>query len=150
MHRVLVQLLRVPYSIGGHSEKNLPLATIYARQAGLAMAESVPVNALLAGKSDDWGSIASEVVAKGWKTIKMKASTDLAATVTMVEQVREWVGSLVNLRLDVNGAWSEEQTHQFLTTAAAVGLEYLEQPLPADQLVASSRLQQQNDHSNSP
>ena len=48
------------------------------------MVETVPVNALLAGNADDWGEIASTVVARGWKTIKLKAPADVEAALKMV------------------------------------------------------------------
>ena len=131
-------------------KNNVPLAQVYAHQENLLVAEEIPVNALLAGSSTEWGELASGVVAKGWKTIKMKAPATVPEALTMVSQVREWVGSLVKLRMDVNGGWTEEQTHQFLAQAAHLDLEYIEQPLPPDELAASGRLAQKNLDSNCP
>ena len=118
-----------------------PVAALYAHHYGQPMLETLPVNALLAGNAEDWGEIASTVVAKGWKTLKLKAPADVDAALTMVAQVREWVGKNVALRLDVNAAWNEESARRFLAQAQAAQLEYLEQPLAADELAATGRLQ---------
>jgi L-alanine-DL-glutamate epimerase-like enolase superfamily enzyme len=73
------------------------------------------------------------VVAAGFDCIKLKGGREpVAGLVERVGAVRSAVGRDIALRLDVNGAWgSVAEALEALEALANLGLEYVEQPLPA-------------------
>ena len=104
-----------------------------ARAAGRPV---VGVNALV-GAMDTASAVeaASAAAAAGFRTIKLKAggAEPAAALVERVAAVRAAVGDGVALRLDANGTWDADDATARLRTLAALGLQYVEQPLdPAD------------------
>jgi L-alanine-DL-glutamate epimerase-like enolase superfamily enzyme len=74
------------------------------------------------------------MVAAGLGALKVKLDADVEASVRRMEAVRDVVGSEVALRGDANGAWSVSQARSALQRLAAVGLEFVEQPVPATQV----------------
>ena len=104
--------------------------------------ESVPVNATIGdGTIDETVSAATDAIDEGFEWLKLKVGVgapdeDLAR----VRAVREAVGDDVRLRLDANGAWDRATARRLIDPLAEVGIEYLEQPLPADDLAGHSEL----------
>ena len=98
--------------------------------------QSVPVNATIGdGSVAETVSTATAAVGDGYDWLKLKVGvqdpdTDLAR----VQAVRDAVGESVRLRLDANGAWDQTTARGVVDQLAAVGIEYLEQPLPAAEL----------------
>lgn len=107
-----------------------------ARRDGVRLAErwatspadSVAVNALVDGVD-----MARAAVDAGYRTLKLKATS-----VDAVAAVRDAVGDDVRLRIDANGAWGDEAA-ETLTALASFGLEYVEQPFPAQDPTADAR-----------
>jgi o-succinylbenzoate synthase len=110
--------------------------------AGRATRAQVPVGALLAAKTPrEAGRAAREAVARGHRTVKLKvAATTIDRDVARAEGVREAIGDDVALRLDANGGWSEAEAREALARLAPLKPEYVEQPVPADDLDALARL----------
>ncbi len=54
--------------------------------------------------------------------------------------MRAAVGSTVDLRVDANGAWDAATAEQALDSFADIGVDYVEQPLSADELDGHRRL----------
>jgi o-succinylbenzoate synthase len=103
----------------------------------------VRVNALLTSNEPE--ALAEEArlfVAEGFQTLKLKvAGRPLDEDEARVRAVREAVGHGVNLRLDANGGWSEQEAAQALDRLASYQPELCEQPVPAEELEALARLQ---------
>jgi O-succinylbenzoate synthase len=57
-----------------------------------------------------------------------------------VRAIRAAVGADVRLRLDVNGAWDLPTAEERLEAVARFGIEYVEQPLPADDGAGAAEL----------
>lgn len=115
----------------------LPLAGWLVRllDAGPVPA-AVAVNATL-GATDpaQAAEAARAAVARGLRTLKVKVGVGSAsADEQRLRAVREAVGPAVRLRIDANGAWSREEAAVRLERWATLGLEYAEQPVPADDL----------------
>jgi L-alanine-DL-glutamate epimerase-like enolase superfamily enzyme len=112
-----------------------------ARAAGLTAAASlaprprarVRLNGLVgAAHPDAAAHDAAELVAAGFGCLKVKGGGEpLATTVARVAAVRDVVGSQVDVRLDVNGAWDLAGAAEALRALAPFDLEYVEQPVPA-------------------
>lgn len=115
------------------TRKQIPVAALLAGDGPVS--ETVPVNAILSGNDEaELAEAASRLVAGGWRCLKVKAGADHLAAARTVTALREWVGDRVALRVDANGAWTRDQAAGFLRATAACRLEFLEQPLPADDL----------------
>lgn len=109
-----------------------------ARAAGPAGMAPVSLNALvpLEGPGPA-AAAATAAVRRGISTLKAKLGPadgferDLAA----LRAVREAVGDGISIRLDVNGLWSASEARRLLAVLASeVGPEYVEEPVPADEL----------------
>ena len=90
----------------------VPLARWLAGRAGLPPRApvTVPVNALLGASSPD--DLAREAVAAldcGFGTLKMKVGRDAALDGERLRAVRAALGPDAEIRIDANGAWSEQE-----------------------------------------
>lgn len=124
------------------------LLDLYAQRHGKPLADllrstideepclrSLPVNALLSGGTgDELGEAAAAVVADGWRTIKLKVGGDPLAAAAQVAALREHVGRAVAIRVDANGCWDVARALAFCRAAEDLHLEYLEQPVPAEDI----------------
>ncbi|MBX0285318.1 mandelate racemase/muconate lactonizing enzyme family protein [Haloarcula salinisoli] len=98
--------------------------------------ETVPVNATV-GDSDpaDTADAVARAVDQGFDCCKLKVGArSVAADVERVRAVRDRVGDHVRLRADANGAWSREQATRAFDAVADLGVDYVEQPLAAEDL----------------
>jgi len=118
----------------------LALLDAGARHAGTPLAtwlgaelRSVRVNALLT--DDETDALASEARARthdGFETLKIKVGAQPAEQdAARLAAVRAAVGPNVQIRVDGNGAWTEDEARDRLQAFAPTRLEYVEQPLPA-------------------
>jgi muconate cycloisomerase len=74
-------------------------------------------------------AILGQVKALGLQKVKVKVERRGAAD--LVGQVRRALGSEASLRVDANGAWSPEEAVTAITALAELGVEAVEQPVPA-------------------
>jgi o-succinylbenzoate synthase len=99
-------------------------------------ATSVPVNATIGDCSpEQTRKRAQSAVADGYTTIKLKVGArEIESDCDRVIAARSAVGDDITLRVDANGVWNKATAEQFLETARAVDIAYIEQPLPASDL----------------
>lgn len=79
---------------------------------------------------------ARQALESGFSTLKLKVGAE-RETETLVERVRAIrtaVGPDALLRVDVNGAWDLPTAEDRLNALAAFDIEFVEQPLPADDI----------------
>lgn len=104
---------------------------------------AVPVNATipLLGPAAS-AQAALQAVEAGFRTLKLKGGHERESEVLAdrIRAVRRAVGPEVRLRLDVNGAWDRPTAEDRLEALERLGLEYVEQPLPADDLEGLAEL----------
>ncbi len=79
-------------------------------------------------------------VEQGFGTLKTKAGADITEDVEMVRGIRDAVGDRLRLRIDPNRAYSPAQALELCRRLEEYGLEYLEQPIPADPLSDAAEL----------
>lgn len=109
----------------------LPLYKLW----GGAFRRAVPMIAYLMGSDlDRLAAEAANYVAQGFGTIKLKIGIDEESDIEIVRVVREAVGPKVKIRADVNGAWTIGTGKRQLKKLEVYDLEYLEQPLPLEDL----------------
>lgn len=117
------------------------LDTLLAGRGGFPQpSESVPVNATVG----DWDvdatvAAAREATQAGFDCLKLKVGArSLASDLERVRAVRDAVDAAI--RVDANGAWDLETATDAVDALAAIGVEYVEQPLPADELAGLATL----------
>ena len=115
-----------------------PLATLLADDP----AATVPVNATVGdGPAEETVTAAIDAVDAGFDCLKVKVGADdLDRDVTRLRAVRAAVGDDVALRADANAAWNRETAREAVDALATLDLDYLEQPLAADDLAGHAAL----------
>lgn len=126
----------------GAREAGEPLAAHLATALGSGVRARVPTGVLLAAEHpDDAAEEARGAVAAGFRVLKLKLGAGgFEADRARLAAVREAVGAAVALRVDANGAWSEAAAAAHLDALAALGVEFVEQPLPGGALDGLARL----------
>jgi len=104
--------------------------------------ESVPVNATIGDASaDETVEAATTAVDEGFAWLKLKVGVrDPNEDLTRVQAVHTAVDDGISLRLDANGAWDRATARRIVDRLSGMGVEYLEQPLPADDLAGHAAL----------
>src|SRR4051812_5167784 len=87
--------------------------------------------------------MAAWYVAQGFGTLKTKAGADMHEDLEMVRGVRDAVGQRLKLRIDPNRAYSPQQALELAGQLEHYGLQYLEQPIPAEPLSDATWLRRQ-------
>ncbi len=126
------------------------LLDLLARRRGVPLGQllggpsvqGVAVNALLPGETaGEVSQQARHAVALGFRTLKLKVGALSAQRdVERLLAVREAVGGAVALRADANGAWTEPEARRRLLPLVPVALEYVEQPVAAEDVAGLRRL----------
>ena len=79
---------------------------------------------------------AEEYLARGFRVLKVKIGLDLGEDLERLIRLRERVGPGVGIRADANQGYSVADVLRFFRETESLGLEFLEQPLPADAVEA--------------
>jgi L-alanine-DL-glutamate epimerase-like enolase superfamily enzyme len=88
----------------------------------------------LPGASDPAALAASlaEGLAAGFDVFYLKVGVDLEREEAALARVREMAGPDVHLRVDANQAWTVGEAQRAIGRLARFGLDFVEQPVPAD------------------
>lgn len=100
--------------------------------------EKFPITHVLSiGEPERMAAQAAEKAAEGYRSFKMKVGRDVASDVERIQAVRASVGEEIAIRVDVNQGWKNSgNTLQALSQLQSVGLDWLEQPVIADDIDA--------------
>jgi len=118
------------------------VASWLAAQQGRDARSAVEVNALLASRSPRALAVeARRAVALGFSTLKLKIGVGPASgDLERVAAVRSAVGPAPRIRADANGAWSPDQARGRLEALASFDLEFVEQPVAADDVAGLAQV----------
>src|SRR6185437_11499534 len=85
---------------------------------------------------------AYSAVIAGYRCIKLKVGMldTVMAEISRIQAVRHAIGPEIQLRLDANEAWTFAQAQEILTACRKLALQYVEQPLPRDDLAGMQAL----------
>lgn len=123
-------------------------------------AAGVPIHSLIGGRRvetvsqicpiglvspDEAARDATEQVAQGFDTVKIKIGLDSAQDIARVKAVREAVGDGITLRVDGNSGYDRATALRTFRRMEEVGLEWIEQPLPGWDLKGMAMLAQRLD-----
>jgi o-succinylbenzoate synthase len=147
-----------------HETENIPSSTIYGLESALldALGKSegrsiasylattpsevrpgIQVNTVLGTATSEISiKMAEQARTRGFTCIKIKIGGDIEKEIARVAAVRTAIGPALHLRLDANEAWSFEQACTILTRCAAYNIQYVEQPLKAEDLAGMRKLRQ--------
>ena len=119
--------------------RELPVAALLSDEP----AGSVVVNAVIGGGAPDEVAVyARAAVAAGYSVLKLKVGVGAPEhDVACVRALREACPD-VAVRLDANGAWTEQAAADAIRELARLGVELLEQPVPAGEVEALARLRE--------
>ena len=100
--------------------------------------DKFPITHVLSiGEPQKMAEQAAEKVAQGYRSFKMKVGRDVASDVARIQAVRARVGEDIAIRVDVNQGWkNSSNTLQALSQLQSAGLDWLEQPVVADDIDA--------------
>jgi L-alanine-DL-glutamate epimerase-like enolase superfamily enzyme len=76
---------------------------------------------------------AQDLMAKGFRVLKIKGGKDTEEDIQRIIRVREAVGKTIELRFDANQGYSVEESLRFVEATRPAKLELLEQPTPKGQ-----------------
>lgn len=93
-------------------------------------------------KPDDVAREAAEYAKRGFTTLKVKLGMGEALDVDLVRAAREGGGAAIKVRGDANGAWTIGTAKRQLRKLEPFDLEYVEQPLPLEDLTGHAHLRQ--------
>jgi len=115
LYDLLGKLLQVPVYklLGGRYRGKVPLAWAMGMKSPELMAEE-----------------AREMVAKGYRCLKLKVGLDPKMDVERVKAVREAVGESIAIRADANQAYSPDTAIRVIKKLEPYDLQYVEQPVP--------------------
>jgi L-alanine-DL-glutamate epimerase-like enolase superfamily enzyme len=133
----------VPRHLGSKAVVEMALFDLLGRTLG------VPVHALFGGRVKDeivlngWLGIVNpdqakqetqEMLARGFRSLKVKINTDIAGGRKRVEAVKSVVGNRMQIRVDANETLNLAQAKETVKALEPFGIEYLEQPMPRENL----------------
>ncbi len=122
-------------------ERELSLAALLCEGAALGPRQSIAVNAVLGGATiPQVLEQARTALAAGFNCLKLKVVGEEQSVLERVAAVRSALGPTPRLRLDANAAWQLAEATRILAHCAPYDIEYIEQPLPADDLAGMARL----------
>ena len=107
---------------------------------------AVPVNAVIGAKATI-AAVEAALNAKknGFQCVKLKVGMGLSIheEVERIAMVRNAIGPTMHLRLDANEAWQFEEAIAILSQSVPYDIQYIEQPLKAQDLVGMHTLRQE-------
>lgn len=83
---------------------------------------------------------AEELVARGFRILKLKLGADPDLDIARVRRVRSWLGSGVRLRVDANQGYTVARALRVLRAIHGCDVDFCEQPVPAGDLRAMARV----------
>ena len=110
----------------------LPLA----RLLNTRVHREVPISHLYTGDDD-----LIHATMLGCQTVKVKVGMDdVAADIERITKIRQLMGPDIHLRLDANGAWSEDEAARFIASTAGLGIRCIEDPIDPSNLQGMAKL----------
>jgi o-succinylbenzoate synthase len=125
-------------------EENCPVSKLLS-PANFKPRRAVPVNAVISAKATK-AAVEAALNAKmnGFSCVKLKVGLGLSIheEVERIAMVRDAIGSTMHLRLDANEAWQLEEAIALLSQCVPYDIQYIEQPLHAQDLAGMHTLRQ--------
>jgi L-alanine-DL-glutamate epimerase-like enolase superfamily enzyme len=109
---------------------NLPLADMLGR-VHEKLATSITIGIMAA---EEAAEEANEYISRGFRALKVKIGKSLDEDIDRLHKIRENVGRQIPIRVDANQGYSWDEYMEFIQRAQHLDLEFIEQPLKADDI----------------
>jgi len=115
---------------------NVPVAT-YLGQHHTSLPTSITIG--IKGVEETLAE-AEEYIGRGFTHLKVKLGQSLEQDLERLYKLREVYGPTINIRVDANQGYTQEEVLSFHQSVASLGLELVEQPLPAKDIAGMRSL----------
>ncbi|MDX1514960.1 MAG: dipeptide epimerase [Gammaproteobacteria bacterium] len=121
---------------------DMALHDLLAQQLGVPLVEmlgraheSLPTSITIGIKSvDETLDEAKEYLGRGFRVLKVKLGHSLEEDLARLKKLRDELGTGFAIRVDPNQGYSAGEVSTFVDGTAHLDIEFLEQPMPADQV----------------
>ncbi len=139
---------RLPKTPAARAAVDIALHDLLAQYLGVPLVEmlgrahqSLPTSITIGIKPvDETVEEADEYVGRGFKILKVKLGHSLDEDLARLARLRESVGKDIGIRVDPNQGYSAEQLNAFVEHTSQLDIEFLEQPMAADDIDAMRAL----------
>ena len=139
---------RLPETPAARAAVDIALHDLLAQHLGVPLADmlgrvhqSLPTSITIGIKSvDETVAEAEEYVGRGFKILKVKLGHSLEEDLARLTRLRERIGAGIGIRVDPNQGYSAEQLKTFVERTGRLDIEFLEQPMAADDIDAMRAL----------
>ncbi len=139
---------RLPQAPAARAAVDIALHDLLAQYLGVPLVEmlgrahqSLPTSITIGIKPvDETVEEGNEYVGRGFKILKVKLGHSLDEDLARLARLRESVGKDIGIRVDPNQGYSAEQLNAFVQRTAQLDIEFLEQPMAADDIDAMRAL----------
>jgi len=139
---------RMPKTPAARAAVDIALHDLLAQRLGVPLVDmlgrahdTLPTSITIGIKPvDETVEEAQEYVGRGFKILKIKLGHSLDEDLARLARVREQIGADIGIRVDPNQGYDANQLNMFVDRTAALGIEFLEQPMAADDIAAMRAL----------
>ena len=139
---------RFPGAPAARAAIDIALHDLWAKQLGVPLCDALgrahtalPTSITIGIKdADATVEEAQEYLDRGFRVLKVKLGHSLADDIERLGRLRAFVGEGIVIRVDPNQGYSADEVSRFVEATADLGIEFLEQPMKADDVGAMRRL----------
>ena len=139
---------RFPGAPAARAAVDIALHDLWAKQLGVPLADALGrahaalPTSITIGIKDASATVqeAGEYLQRGFKVLKVKLGHSLDDDLERLRRLRDFAGEAVLIRVDPNQGYSAGEVSRFIEETAGLGIEFLEQPMKADDIDAMRTL----------
>ena len=139
---------RLPGAPAARAAVDIALHDLWAKQLGVPLADALgrahtalPTSITIGIKdADATVEEAREYLQRGFKVLKVKLGHSLDDDLDRLRRLRDFTGEGTAIRVDPNQGYSADEVSRFVEETAALDIEFLEQPMKADDIEAMRAL----------
>ena len=139
---------RYPNAPAGRAAVDIALHDLWAQQLGVPLADALgrahrelPTSVTIGIKDADANvEEANEYLQRGFRVLKVKLGHSLDDDIERLHRLREVTDTATAIRVDPNQGYSAADVSRFVDETAALGIEFLEQPMKAGDVAAMRAL----------
>ncbi len=139
---------RLPGAPAARAAVDIALHDLLAQYLGVPLVEmlgrahqSLPTSITIGIKPvDETVTEADEYVGRGFKILKIKLGHSLDEDLARLARLRERIGKDIRVRVDPNQGYSADELNAFVERTSQLDIEFLEQPMAADDIDAMRAL----------
>lgn len=139
---------RSPGAPAARAAVDIALHDLWAKQLGVPLADALGrahgalPTSITIGIKDAGATVeeADEYLRRGFRVLKVKLGHSLDDDLERLRRLRDFTGEAVTIRVDPNQGYSAGETSRFVEETAGLGIEFLEQPMKADDVDAMRAL----------